>query len=145
MLWMRPAEAEDFAAVSELLSSCGLPPDDLTPEHLQHFVVADHDGWIRGVVGLEPAGDDALVRSLAVSPGFRRQGVAARLLDEIEAVAKEKGVRRLFGLTTTAESYLTHRGFSRIDRRSVPPAIAAMPQFESLCPLEAVCLEKPVA
>lgn len=142
MFWIRAAETDDFSSVCKLLSVCGLPFDDLTPEHLEHFAVADHDGWIRGVVGLEPAGDAALIRSLAVAADFRGQGLAARLLDEIEAIAKEKGVLRLLGLTTTAEAFLRHRGFLRIERQTVPPAIAAMPQFESLCPLEAVCFEK---
>lgn len=145
MFWTRQAEAEDFEAICDLLSECGLPPDDLTPAHLRHFVVADHDGRIRGVVGFEPIGEDALVRSLAVSPEYRQQGMAARLLDEVEAVAKKTGVARFFGLTTTAETYLIRCGFSRIDRSAVPPGIAATVQFESLCPLEAVCLEKRLA
>ena len=142
MFWIRGAEAEDYTAVCDLLILVGLPPDDLTPEHLQHFVVADHDGLIRGVVGLEPLGDDALVRSLAVAPDYRGQGMAGRLLDEIEAVARKKDLKRLFGLTTTAEAYLMLRGFLRIDRSSVPSSIAALAQFASLCPAEAVCLEK---
>ena len=142
MFWLRSAEAEDFETVCDLLILVGLPQDDLTPEHLQHFVVADHDGLIRGVVGLEPLGDDALVRSLAVASDYRGQGVAGRLLDEIEAVAKKKGLKRLFGLTTTAEAYLMLRGFLRIDRSSVPSMVAASAQFALLCPSEAVCLEK---
>ena len=145
MFWIRRAEAHDLEAISGLLSACGLPPDDLTTGHLRFFVVADHDGRIRGVAGLEPMGEQGLVRSLAVSPDFRGQGVAGRLLKEIEAVAREYGVQRLFGLTTTAEAYLTLHGYARIDRKTVPPGIASTEQFRTICPLEAICLEKRLA
>jgi N-acetylglutamate synthase-like GNAT family acetyltransferase len=46
----------------------------------------------------------------------------------------------LYALTTTAEDFAAARGFQRIARTDVPQAIAALPQFKTLCPKTAVCM-----
>ena len=142
MFWSRPAEPDDYGAVCELLTACGLPHDDLTPEHLAHFVLADHDGWVKGVVGFEPFGEHALARSLAVASAYRGQGLAGRLLDALEVAAMAAGVKRFCGLTVTAESYLARCRFEHVARDAVPVEIRATAEFTSLCPAEAVCLQK---
>ncbi len=64
-----------------------MPYEDLTAEHLPHFLVmrlgsllpeSDLDRsktQFPGVVGLEPCGRDGLLRSLAVAPAYRGQGL----------------------------------------------------------------------
>jgi amino-acid N-acetyltransferase len=48
-------------------------------------------------------------------------------------VARERGVRRLYLLTETAERYFLARGFERINRSAVPAAIASMEEFRGAC------------
>jgi putative acetyltransferase len=60
------------------------------------FWVAEADGVLAGMFGLEPAGADALeLRRMYVDPRLRRRGVARRMLAAAEAEAVSRGARRL--------------------------------------------------
>ena len=136
------AHATDFSAVVHLLADAALPHDDLSPEHLRHFlVIRDGDG-IAGVVGMEVADDAGLLRSLAVTEARRGGGLASRLVDALEAHARSAGIRTLYLLTTTAENFFARRGYARAERDSVPAAIAATPEFRGICPASAACMAK---
>ncbi|HYR12090.1 MAG TPA: arsenic resistance N-acetyltransferase ArsN2 [Longimicrobium sp.] len=140
---VEPARASDFPAVVHLLSDAALPHDDLTPEHLRHFLVLrDGDGGIAGVVGMEVADDAGLLRSLAVPAARRGGGLASRLVDALEAHARAAGIRTLYLLTTTAEGFFARRGYAPADRAAVPDAIAATAEFRSICPASAACMAR---
>ena len=62
-----PASPMDEPWIRRLLTLCGLPHEDLTPQHLSHFGVIKEKGEIVGTVGLEIHGRSALLRSLAVA------------------------------------------------------------------------------
>ncbi|HEU4882143.1 MAG TPA: arsenic resistance N-acetyltransferase ArsN2 [Longimicrobium sp.] len=136
------ARPSDFSAIVRLLADAALPHDDLTPEHLRHFVVLRDGDGIAGVVGMEVAGDDGLLRSLAVPEARRGGGLASRLVDALEAHARAAGIRTLYLLTTTAEPFFARRGYARAERNAVPDAIAATPEFQSICPASAACMAK---
>lgn len=138
---IRSAEPEDLDAVRALLDACDLPHDDLTPARLDHFLVA-RDGALRGVVGLEVCGGVALLRSLAVSPDARNDGLGAHLVDAIEQRARENGLRALYLLTTTAADYFQARGYERIARDALPEAIQQTEEAARLCPSSATCMRK---
>jgi amino-acid N-acetyltransferase len=97
---------------------------------------------LAGVVGREVRDAAGLLRSLAVAPGRREQGLGRRLADQAEAAARDRGVRELYLLTTTAEAFFARRGFERADRASAPPDLQATAEFHSLCPSSAVCMRK---
>lgn len=64
--------------------------------HVQRFVVADSQGQIGGCAELAPlSASTAEVRSLVVKRGFRRGGLAARLVDELQDRATAAGYRQL--------------------------------------------------
>lgn len=142
---IRPAHADDLPAIAALLNACQLPTDDLKQETLSTFFVAGSGAQIVGVVGFEATDADGLLRSLAVAPDARSQNLGERLVARCENTARSAGVRKLYLLTTTAGAYLRHLGYADVLRASVPPAIAAHPQFRGLCPASAQCLEKPLA
>ncbi|HEX2209952.1 MAG TPA: arsenic resistance N-acetyltransferase ArsN2 [Longimicrobium sp.] len=137
-----PARPSDFAAIVALLADAELPHDDLTPEHLRHFLVLRDDERIAGVVGMEVAEDAGLLRSLAVPAARRGGGVASRLVDALEAQARAYGIRTLYLLTTTAEGFFARRGYARSERAEVPHAIAATAEFRGICPASATCMAK---
>jgi mannose-6-phosphate isomerase-like protein (cupin superfamily) len=56
------------------------------------------------------------------------------------ALAALRGVQSAYLLTTTAAFYAEGKGFEQIDRGAVPPGIAALPQFQEICPATAVCM-----
>ena len=67
------ASSGDEPWIRQLLTLCGLPHEDLTPEHLSHFWVIKERGEILGTAGLEIHGQSALLRSLAVDPQFHKR------------------------------------------------------------------------
>ena len=136
------ARPSDFSEIVRLLADAALPHDDLTPEHLRHFLVLRDADGIAGVVGMEVADDAGLLRSLAVSQARRGGGLASRLVDALEAHARAAGIRTLYLLTTTAESFFARRGYARTVREAVPHAIAATPEFRSICPASAACMAR---
>ncbi len=140
-----PAGPGDEAALRALLSAASLPVDDLSVGGEQEYVLARAGGALVGCVGLEVHGEAGLLRSLAVAPARRGQGLGAALLERIAARALLRGVKTGYGLTTTAEHYCLAHGFERVERAEVPTAIAATAQFRSLCPRTAVCLRRRLA
>jgi amino-acid N-acetyltransferase len=136
---VRKAIPADEAGLRAFLESAGLPTGDVSTDK-QAFVLALEDGHIVGSVALEVVGLDALIRSLAVAPAHRKQGLGAALNREAVALARMRGLRALYLLTTTAREYALRYGFEVIDRAVVPQSIAALPQFRSLCPQTATCM-----
>jgi amino-acid N-acetyltransferase len=129
------------AEILQLLSSAGLPTVDLTgARDLQRGVFED-DRLILGVIGLERFGTDALLRSLAVTPQYRRRG-AGRELVRLEHEAQANGIRRLVLLTETAEVFFADMGYVVTDRGGVSDGVQQSAEFRSLCPASAVCMVK---
>jgi amino-acid N-acetyltransferase len=140
---IEPAESADEPAIRALLRQSGLPDEDFAA-HLPHFLVARHSGNLVGTVGFELHGTDALLRSLAVAPDWQGDGLGGALVRRLEDEARRVGVRCFYLLTTTAEKFFARRWFRTIPRDRVPPAIAATPEFQGLCPATAVCMARSV-
>jgi amino-acid N-acetyltransferase len=136
------AAPSDLNAVVALLDTVGLPHEDLTEASLQHFQVLRREQTVCGVVGLEPAGSSALLRSLAVHPSIRGQGYGQALVQKAEAHGHEQNVDSLYLLTTTAADFFTDLGYERIARDGVPDAVAQTEEFNRLCPDTAACMQK---
>lgn len=139
---IRPATVTDFDGIRALLEACGLPSSDLTAEGLDGFHVAISDAGIVGVAGLEQVGDAALLRSVAVDPQLRGLGLGACLVDATLAVAQTRSVRALYLIPNdeSAYAFFARRGFTRIERDSVPLAVRGLPEFTHLCPQTHPCL-----
>jgi amino-acid N-acetyltransferase len=136
-----PAATEDVPAITALLRDASLPYEDFA-DQLAHFLVANQEGKVVGAIGFERHGADALLRSLVVSPGRRGGGLGGRLVEQLTAAALAQGVKRFYLLTTTAEAFFAKRGFRPSARPAVPAAIAATKEFNSLCPVSAVCMAR---
>jgi amino-acid N-acetyltransferase len=124
------------------LAAQGLPIEDLTDEHLEHFFFVGPDGAPIGLVGLEIYGAHALLRSLAVDEGERGRELGSRLVKRAEDHATAQGAGLIYLLTTTAEGYFARLGYARIDRSEAPPPIQATKEFATLCPASSVLMLK---
>jgi N-acetylglutamate synthase-like GNAT family acetyltransferase len=91
---------------------------------------------------MERFGALALLRSLAVAPGYRRRGMARQLVARLESEAQAHGVEKLVLLTETAESFFRAIGYEVVDRHRAPDEIKQSAEFRSLCPASAVCMSK---
>jgi amino-acid N-acetyltransferase len=130
------ASPSDRPHIATLLGSCSLPVEDL-PSDLPDFFTATHGSELVGTIGLEIFGPAALMRSLAVVPGWRGRGLARRLWDQARAHALSSGVQEVFLLTTTAEPIFFRWGFRRTSRELAPPEIRNTSEFTTLCPASA--------
>jgi arsenate reductase len=111
------------AEVEPLLRACDLPLDGLGETRL---VGAWVGGELAGCAGVELWGNHALLRSVAVAPPHREQGLAEALVAERVAFAHPCTV---WLLTTGAERYFAHLGFQRVERSALSTALAASPQL----------------
>jgi amino-acid N-acetyltransferase len=130
------------AAAKALLASAGLPTADLEAEHFSHFIGGGSAQAPEALIGLQPYGEIALLRSLVVSSAARGKGYGSALVAQIEAYAQQLGVSELYLLTNTAEAFFSRRGYHNLERADVPEAIRQTAEFSSLCPASAVCMHK---
>jgi len=133
---------EDEPKIRQLLILCELPQEDITPEHLRHFLVLREEGEIIGVAGVEVLGRFGLLRSVAVDPRYRRRGFALHLTQKAETYAASLKIEAVYLLTMMAEGFFAKRGYQRVERTSVPSPIQGTAEFENLCPVTAVCMVK---
>jgi amino-acid N-acetyltransferase len=117
-----------------LLTACGLPTADLHSGHFEHFFGCGSPENPQGVVGLELFDSCALLRSLAVAAKHRGLGCGKALVAAAERYARDKGVRALYLLTTTAEEFFFRLGYRRAERQSAPEPIRKTKEFSDLCP-----------
>jgi amino-acid N-acetyltransferase len=136
---VRPATPADLAAVERLLTASGLPLDGVR-EALPGFVVAETGSEVVGVAGLEVCCDNALLRSVAVSPAWRSHGLGRALVTRVIADAEARGIRALYLLTTTADRYFPSFGFRLIGREEVPADVRQSVEFQSACPASATVM-----
>ena len=134
---LRRARPSDLGEVSRLLTASSLPVEGVD-RTLSDFLVAEHDGALVGVVGLEVCcAEHALLRSTAVDPEWRGRGLGRQLVEHAIADAESRGFHALWLLTTTAERYFPSFGFTRTTRDAVPAEVRASTEFTSVCPSSA--------
>jgi N-acetylglutamate synthase-like GNAT family acetyltransferase len=133
----------DLPAVERLLAASGLPLDGVR-DALPSFVIAEAEGDIVGVAGLELCCDNALLRSVAVADAWRSHGVGRALVTRIISDAEVRGIHALYLLTTTAEGYFPSFGFRPITRDTVPADVRATAEFRSACPASAAVMMRDV-
>lgn len=92
--------------------------------HAGRFLVCDSDGAITACAELAPlSGRVAEVRSLVVKRGFRRAGLAARLVAELQTRARAQGFSSLTAFTHDPRTFLK-LNFSFVPHLWVPEKIA---------------------
>ena len=136
---LRQATPADRTIALGLLQSAGLPRDGLSDRRIV-LAVAEVNGEIAGVAGLERYGTSALLRSVAVSPTQRGRRVAQRLVDRLLAEARSDHVHDVYLRTTTAEGYFPRFGFAPIGAESVPEPVRESVEFQGACPGSAVTM-----
>lgn len=136
----RDATPADIARVRKLLAASDLPLDGL-PETLSGFAVAELDGELVGVAGIEECGDYGLLRSAAVDPSVRGMGIGRELVERVIDGARKDNRKALYLLTTTAENYFPSFGFEKVDRAEAPEPIRGTAEFTSACPASAAFMK----
>jgi ribosomal-protein-alanine N-acetyltransferase len=85
------------------------------------YVVAEKAGDVVGYAGLFNSGDTADVQTLAVIPGWQRQGVGTALLDALVAEARRRGAHELLldvrEDNAPALAFYARHGFEQLGKR----------------------------
>jgi len=137
---IRAATAADLSVVRRLLDEATLPLDGLDERFGDGYAVAEADGAIVGVEGIEVYGTSGLLRSAAIAPAWRGRGVGDAITRDRIEWARRRGLTALYLLTTTASDYFPRFGFGRVERESAPAGIRSSREFAEACPDSAVCM-----
>jgi amino-acid N-acetyltransferase len=145
---IRHATRDDLPAIERLLTETDLPTAgvaEIVGARPDDFFVAETNDDARqlvAVAGMELCCDDALLRSVAVQPEWRKHGLGRELVQRIVSHAEQRGIGALYLLTTTAEHYFPRFGFGLVERSTVPSEIAETLEFKSACPATAVAMKR---
>jgi amino-acid N-acetyltransferase len=126
---LRQAREKDWHAIRELLLESGLPVDDLGPDRLDGFLVAEDGGDLVGLIGLDVYGTTGLLRSLVVTKSARRIGLGGKLVGALESAAETAGITELWLLTIDAEKFFQRHGFDIVEREIAPDSIRRTDEF----------------
>ncbi len=137
----RNARSGDLSDVLALLRKAELPSAGVA-EKFSDFFVAEQDGRLIGVAGLEIYRSSALLRSVAVEDEWRGSGVGGRLIDLALEKGRARGLEDVFLLTTTAEHYFPRFGFACVTREAVSQDVKASMEFQGACPASAVVMRR---
>ncbi|HEV3485031.1 MAG TPA: arsenic resistance N-acetyltransferase ArsN2 [Vicinamibacterales bacterium] len=134
-----PAQAGDLDAIKTLLVANGLPTAGVD-DHWRTFLVARDGDKVVACGGAEAYQFAALIRSVAVMPEYRSNGLGRKIVRQLLDRLASRGLREFYLLTTTAEAYFKKRGFKTIDRDEVHPQLLSSREFQDACPSTAVCM-----
>lgn len=126
---LRRARTGDVRAVRELIDAYAddrrllSKPTVVLYEDVQEFHVATDGGEVVGCGALHVMWEDlGEVRTLAVAPSRRGQGVGTAILLRVLEAAREVGVSRVFCLTFETDFFSRH-GFEEIAELPVPAEV----------------------
>jgi amino-acid N-acetyltransferase len=139
---LRQALADDWQAVRDLLLGSELPLDDLGPDRLDGFLIAEDDNVVVGLIGLQVLGTVGLLRSLVVDKNVRSAGLGGKLVGALESAAEAAGIAELWLLTIDAERFFQRHNFEIVDRTAAPDEIRESEEFVNLCPDTAYLMRK---
>jgi N-acetylglutamate synthase-like GNAT family acetyltransferase/protein-tyrosine-phosphatase len=139
-----PASGGDLDAIKRLLVGALLPSRDVG-EGRQRFIVATEAGRLIGCAGLQVAGQDGLVRSMAVHWTRRNAGLGSKLHERLLFEALLAGVKTLYVVTTTAEDFFAGHGFKKVAASAVPLELQASEEFTAFVPGGSSVMSRPVS
>jgi amino-acid N-acetyltransferase len=138
---LRPAGQGDLTPVCLLLEASDLSALGIEEQFGAAYVLAEKDGEVVGVAGMEIYETHGLLRSVAVSEHLRGAGLGDALVRDRLQWAGERGLESIYLLTLSADGFFARHGFLRTDRGTAPEEIRATKEFSVMCPSSAICMK----
>jgi UDP-N-acetylmuramate: L-alanyl-gamma-D-glutamyl-meso-diaminopimelate ligase len=127
-----PASPADTEKARELLARVKLPTDGVPDDLSELWVLKDQDGTIIGCVALEIYGETALLRSLAVAPERRGEGLGWMLAEMAQIRVRQRGLSRVCLLTEHATDFFAEKfGFKPVERAELPQEVQNSSEFRA--------------
>jgi arsenite methyltransferase len=143
-LSLRNAQANDWPQIAKLLTVCGLPLTG-AESTLDTFTLAVVENQVAAAAAVEIHGEHGLLRSVAVDPAWRGQGLGADIVRAAIALARGRQLHSLTLLTTTAAPYFPRFGFVPVERAAAPAAVQQSAEFQGVCPASAAVMHLPLS
>jgi amino-acid N-acetyltransferase len=138
---VRLAEAVDRPLLEELLAGAGLSRADLLASGSTYWL-AECDGAVVGVAGVEWGKTDVLLRSVAVQREWRNRGYGRRLVAAALSEARRRGCRAVYLFSTGATHYWRRLGFREVAVDEAVAAVPDAPQVAEYRRLGTLCCER---
>jgi amino-acid N-acetyltransferase len=135
---------DDAPAVEALLASAGLPVEGAAEALSLGVVIRDGDDVV-AAAAVERYGGQGLLRSVVVAPDRRGTGLGREVVEAVEAVARDEGVRDLYLLTETAVDWFPRLGYAPVDRSVAAGAVGASVEFTTICKDRGMAMHRAIA
>lgn len=145
MFKIQPSEPTDFFGIVRLLKLADYQTLDIGGSKVvNNFISAmAENGDLAGVVGIELADTNMLLRSLAVDKRYLEQGVEELLVKTIEDTAYLKGMRKLYTLMHKhMQPFFENLGYEVVEKDRIPLNMKATDEYAFLKTRDYVCLLK---
>ncbi len=125
---LRPLQSNDIPEVLRILED-GIKQGQVLPRTAQDieaqkddYLVCEIDRSIYGCAALHDWGEgQGEIAALATEATAKTQGIGRRIVRYLLEKAKEKGLSRVFVLTTQGRDWFENLGFSQVDLQTLPP------------------------
>ena len=134
---IRNAANRDITAIKKILSQYILETE-LVEKHIDQFIVAENTRTIVGCACLDTNSDKVELRSIAVNPQWKHQGIGRRMF-EILKIRAEAMTDRLY-VRTAAREFFEKIGFKALDNSQK----AVIWQDCAQCDQFNICLQIPM-
>jgi amino-acid N-acetyltransferase len=126
---LRPARTEDITGILDLLQPLEergilIPRSrERLESEIERFFIMERDGLVIACAALHPYPSDGMAElaSVAVHDDYRSRGRGDKLLEHAEGLARQRGLTRLFVLTTQSAHWFQERGFVVAPLTDLPP------------------------
>jgi amino-acid N-acetyltransferase len=136
---LRAAESTDVPQIERLISE-GQALSAGEPRNLSGMFVADLDGTLAGVAGIELFGGDALLRGAFVLSDSRSEDIGRVLVEGMLTEAAMLAADSVYLLTTASETFFARFGFMRMPREELPSAVARRAELTDRAPAAATAM-----
>jgi len=133
------AKPTDLPDILALLKAAALPVAGIE-NHVETALVAKESERLLGCAAVEVYGQVGLLRSVAVDAGRRGEGLGEELTKAALELARKRGVRDIYLLTTTASHFFPRFGFTAIPRAELDPALQQSEELRGACPASALAM-----
>jgi amino-acid N-acetyltransferase len=123
---IRPAKVTDVKMIHELIEHYADNREMLHRslnaiyENIQAFIVLENESKIIGCGALHVSWENlAEIKALAVSEGFKRQGLGKKIVERLQENAKELGISKVFALSFKLDFFLK-LGYMVIPKEMLP-------------------------
>lgn len=127
---LRAASSADLPAVREVVEESGLTAASLS-EQDSTFWLALREGKPVGVIGLEHGEHASLLRSAAVLPSARGDGIGRALAMSALTHATLRGDEAVYLFSSSAGGYWREFGFEEVPVAELVEALPEVPQVQS--------------